>query len=441
MPTRALIAVLAAAVCLSPAHADDWPQWRGPNRDGQSAETGLLKSWPQKGPKLLWTAEGLGTGWSSPAVVKGLLFVTGVHGKAEFLYAYDLDGQLQWKEEVGPAWTRSHPGSRYTPTVNDNDVYVLTSSGLLACYEAKTGGKWWAVDVAERFKAAQPLWGFAEGLLVDGDRILCTPGGKDASLVALDKKSGQTVWTTKGLGDASAYCSPILAAQGDTRIVVTITAQNVVGVNAATGACLWRHPFRNMYGDHCVTPIYQDGRIYAAAGYGHGGMLLRPAADGKSVTPQWTDKRLDCLHGGVVLVNGHLYGSGDRNPNWVCLDWNTGQVRYEARGPGRGCVTYADGMLYCYSEDGVVALVPASPERFEVVSAFRVTKGSGEHWAHPVISDGRLYIRHGDALMAYDIKQREQGTGNREPGSSEPAKGEPAKTRGEDATNGPGGRK
>ena len=431
-----LVAIIAVAVLAAAARSDDWPQWRGPNRDGKSAETGLLKVWPPEGPKLLWVAEGLGAGWSSPAIAKGLLFVTGVHGKSEFLYAYDLDGSLQWKEEIGPAWTKTHPGARYTPTVGGSDLYVLTSGGVVSCYEAKTGAKWWSVDIGDRFKSSPPSWGFAEGLLLDGERLICTPGGKDASLVALDKMTGQTAWTTKGLGDADAYCAPILVAQGNARLIVTLTAQNVVGIRADTGACLWRYPFRNLYGDHCITPIFHEGRLYVAAGYGCGGTLLKLATDGKSVTREWADTRLDCLHGGVVLVNGYLYGSGDRNPRWVCLDFGTGEAKYEERGIGGGCVTYADGMLYCYSEDGVVAIVPASPDRYEVASAFRIAKGTGEHWAHPVISGGRLYIRHGDALMAYDLKQREQGTG-----SSEPAKGEPAKTQGESATKGPGGRK
>jgi outer membrane protein assembly factor BamB len=413
-----ILAILVLAA--SASRAEDWPQWRGPNRDGKSAETGLLKSWPKDGPKLLWAVEGLGTGWSSPAVVKGLVFVTGVRDDREFLYAYDLDGKLVWKEEIGPAWTRNYPGSRHTPAVSDGDVYVLTGKGLLSCYEAKSGGKWWRIDLVEQFKAAPPTWGFAEGLLVDGDNLICTPGGKEASLVALMKKSGQTTWTSKGLGDAAAYTAPILVAQGAARLIVQITSQHVVGVDAATGRCLWRQPFRNLYGDHCVTPIYQDGRIYAVAGFGLGGVMLRLAPDGKSVTPEWTDARLDSLHGGVILVDGFLYGAGDRNPRWLCLDWKTGEVKYEARAFKPGGIAYAEGMLYCYSQDGIVALVPATPREFQPVASFAVPKGTGEHWAHPVISGGRLYIRHGDVLMAYDIQDKSRppappGAENRPP--------------------------
>jgi len=399
--TLAMLTLAASAV-----RADDWPQWRGPNRDGKSAETGLLKAWPKDGPKLLWTVDRLGSGWSSPAVAGGMVFITGVRGDEEVLYAYDLDGNLAWQEVAGPAWTRNYPGSRHTPAVSDKDVYVLTGKGLLSCYEAKSGGRWWRVNVAEQFKATPPTWGFAEGLLVDGDNIICTPGGKDATLVALMKKSGQIVWTSKGLGDAAAYTAPILVTQGAARLIVQITSQNIVGVDAATGRCLWRQPFRNMYGDHCVTPIYQDGRIYATAGFGLGGVALRLAPDGRSVKQEWTDTRLDCLHGGVVLADGYLYGSGDRNPRWLCLDWKTGEAKYEARAFKPGSIAYADGMLYCYSQDGIVALVPATPREFQPVSAFDVLKGTGEHWAHPVISGGRLYIRHGDALMAYDIQDK-----------------------------------
>jgi len=398
--------LVLATVAAPAAWADDWPQWRGPNRDGKSAETGLLKSWPKDGPSLLWSVGGLGAGWSSPAVVGQLVFVTGVHGDKELVYAYDLDGKLAWKEEVGPAWTRSYPGSRYTPTVSDGSLYMLTGRGLLACYAAKSGIKCWSVDIAEKFKAAPPAWGFAEGPLVDGENIICTPGGREAALVALMRRSGETVWTAKCPGDTAAYVAPILVAQGPVRLVVQITSQNVVGLDAATGRCLWRQPFRNLYGDHCVTPIYQDGRIYAVAGFGLGGVALRLATDGKSVAPEWTDSRLDNLHGGVVLVDGRLYGSGDRNPSWLCLDWKTGEAKYEARGFKAGSIAYAEGMLYCYSQDGVVALVPATPREFEPVSTFEVLKGTGEHWAHPVVSGGRLYIRHGDTLMAYDIHDK-----------------------------------
>ena len=397
--TLVLLALAAAA-----AQAEDWPQWRGLNRDGKSPETGLLKAWPRGGPKLLWAAKGLGTGWASPAVVGNLALVTGVVGDREFLYAYELDGHLAWKEDIGPAWTRNYAGSRYTPAVSNGDVYVLTGKGLLSCYYAKLGAKRWTVNIALQFKATPPTWGFAEGLLVDGDNLLCTPGGKDASLVALAKASGQTVWTSTGLSDAAAYCAPIAVTRGAARLIVQITSQNLVGIDAATGRCLWKQAFRNMYGDHCVTPLYQDGRIYATAGFGMGGVSMALAPDGKAVTPAWAEPRLDCLHGGVVLVDGFLYGSGDRNPRWLCLDWKTGEAKYEIRGFRPGSVAYAEGMLYLYSQDGVVALVPASPEKFEIVSAFEVTQGAGEHWAHPVISGGRLYIRHGDALMAYDIR-------------------------------------
>jgi len=399
-----ILALTVPALLAAVAWADDWPQWRGPNRDGKSAETGLLARWPKDGPKLLWSAEGLGAGWASPAVVGDLVFVTGVRGDKEFLYACGIDGKLVWTEEVGPAWTRNYPGTRYAPTVADGSLYVLTGKGVLVCYAAKSGIRCWSVDVAEKFKAAPPAWGFAEGLLVDGELVFCTPGGREAALVALMRRSGETAWTAASPGDTAAYVSPILVTQGPARLVVQITAQNVIGVDAATGRCLWRQPFRNLYGDHCVTPIYQDGRIYAAAGFGLGGVALGLAPDGKSVTPAWTDPRLDCLHGGVVLAGGCLYGAGDRNPRWLCLDWKTGEAKYEVRGFKPGSVAYAEGMLYLYSQDGIVALVPATPEKFEIVSAFEVAKGTGEHWAHPVISGGRLYIRRGDALMAYDIK-------------------------------------
>jgi len=404
----ALALTLAGA---SAARADDWPQWRGPNRDGQSAETGLLTSWPPEGPRLLWTVEGVGLGWSSPAIVGRFIYITGVVAGTEFIYAYGLDGQLEWKEVVGPAWMKNYPGSRYTPAVSGSLVYTVTGRGLVAAFDAKVGAKEWAVDIGERFKAAPPRWGYAEGLLADGDNLICTPGGPDATMAAINRHTGETVWTTRGLSDDSAYAAPLLIKNADVRLLVTVTSRHVVGVEADTGRVLWRHPFRNLYGDHPITPIYHEGRIYVAAGYGMGGVMLKLAPDSRSVSAEWTDPRLDSLATGAVLVDGYIYGSGDRNPNWVCLEWATGKVMWEDRGIGRGCVAYADGMLYGYSQNGAVGLVKPSPKRCELVSAFAILKGMGQHWAHPVIAGGRLYIRHGDTLMAYDIRKPGTGTG------------------------------
>jgi len=237
--------------------------------------------------------------------------------------------------------------------------------------------------------------------------VICTPGGKDAALVALDKATGKTLWTTTGFSDQSAYCSPILIERGGIRLVVTITARYVVGINADTGAVLWQYPFDTEAEDpnHCVAPVYQDGLLYVTSGHGKGGQMLEVAPDGRQVAPRWTDSVLNTVHGGLVLVDGYVYGSTAKD-KWVCLELKTGQVMYETGVVGMGSVAYADGMLYCYGDNGKLSLVRATPATYEIVSQFKVTQGEGPDWTHPVISGGRLYIRHGDFLMAYDIQAK-----------------------------------
>ena len=410
--------VFGLALCLiglsycSAAEAADWPQWRGPNRDGKSSETGLLKKWPKGGPKLLWSIEGLGTGFSTVSVADGLLYTTGMVDKEGILFAYDLQGNLKWKKSYGAEWRGSSPGVRTTPTVDRDRVYVMSGNGRVVCFDAKTGEEKWAVDTLKRFDGKNIRWGISESVLIDGNNLICTPGGKDATIVALDKMTGETVWTSKGLSEKSCYSSLILVERGGNRLVVNMTENSVVGVDADTGKVLWVDKFEEYQEKpkdiNPVTPVYYNGCVYATSGYDDGGAMLELSPDGTKVSRKWVDTTLDCHHGGVVIVDGYIYGANwkdNRNGNWVCLDWDSGKVMYEKEWICKGSITYADGMLYCYEEkEGTVALVKASPEGFDIVSSFEVSKGTGKHWAHPVVCDGRLYIRHGDALMVYDIK-------------------------------------
>ena len=404
-----LTILLTGGVCL----ADDWPQFRGPNRSGKSAETGLLKKWPGAGPKLLWSVGGLGIGFSSVAVADGFIYTTGMLNGEGFLFAYDLAGNLKWKVSYGPEWQRSHRGTRTIPTVDDSRVYVFSGTGVLACFDTKTGKEKWTVDTVKKFGGKNIMWGIAESVLIVGANAICTPGGKDASVVALDKITGQTVWTSKGLSERSSYCSPALIETGNAKLIVTMLERSVVGLDIKTGRVLWKDRIKEGIGrhNHPVTPLYHDGYIYITAGYDKGGVKYRLSADGTKISKKWEDATLDVHHGGVVLVDGYLYGANwnsNARGDWACLDWANGKVMYETRWNGnKGSIIYADGMLYCYDENtGDLALVKASPKGFEIVSSFRITEGSGKHWAHPAISDGRLYIRHGDALMAYDIKNK-----------------------------------
>ena len=406
-----LTVLLTGRVC----YTDAWPQFRGPNRDGKSAETGLLKKWPEGGPKLLWSVEGLGIGFSSVAVANGFIYTTAMLDGEGFLFAYDLNGKLQWKVSYGPEWRRSHRGTRTTPTLDDNRVYVFSGLGLLTCFDAKTSEKIWDVDTLEKFQGKNIIWGMTGSPLIDGRKIYCTPGGKNGTVVALDKITGWAIWATTGLSESSAYCSPILIERGGNRLLITMIQKSIICVSPDDGKLIWRVPYETSYDTGIITPVYKDGCIFVTSvverKFTNGAVMFELTADGTAVTKKWDDQTLDCHHGGVVLIDGYLYGSnfkGIAKGDWVCLEWDTGKVMYETEWNGnKGPIIYADGLLYCYDENtGDVALVKPSPKGFEIISSFRITLGSGKHWAHPAISDGRLYIRHGDVLMAYDIRRK-----------------------------------
>lgn len=386
--------------------AADWPQWRGLQRDNISPETGLLRAWPEGGPVLAWSASGLGAGFSSPAVVDYVTYITGMREADSIgvLYAFDAEGAVLWQSPYGPEWTGMRPGTRSCPVVAGDSVFLLTGPGRVVCFARADGAMRWTVDIAERFGGTAPVAGFAESLLVVNDTVVCTPGGKDATVVALDVAAGETVWATKGFSEQSAYCSPILVDWGGTQQVITITAYSVVGVDAKSGEVLWKVPQDVGAKDpnHSISPVFENGLVYATSGHGDGGQLIVLSNDGRNATVRWKDSILNCLHGGVTMHGGHIYGT-DSKGKWVCLDAATGAVRYEEKGVGRGSLVMTDGLLICYGEKGTVGLAPATPEAYALTSAFKVEVGEGPHWAHPVLSNGRLYLRHGDVLLAYAV--------------------------------------
>ena len=410
------LSLLGVLLCSTLTVAADWPQFRGPHRNGKSTETGLLKQWPEGGPPLLWEVDGLGEGYSSAAIARGTVYITGQIDAEGFVFAFDLNGKPQWKTRYGREWTKSYPAARCTPTVQDDRLYVTSGRGAVYCLDAGSGEIRWSLDAAEKYGPQWPRWGMSENVLIDGDRVICTPGGEVASIIALDKMTGNVVWECKELTQQSCYCNPIVITHGGRRLLVTMLADSVVGLDAATGKLLWHDDFDEYHVDrrrlvNANTPIYHDGRLYTTSGYENGGALLQLSPDGTSVKRLWTDAMLDVHHGGVVLVDGYLYGANwtsNSRGNWVCLRWEDGQTMYDTRWNGnKGSVIYADGMLYCYDErTGDVGLVKATPDEFQVVSKFTIAKGKGPYWAHPSLADGRLYLRHGAHLMVYDITTR-----------------------------------
>jgi len=392
------------------APAADSPQFRGPERTGVFPETGLLKSWPEAGPPVAWIAKGLGRGYSSVSVVDGTIYATGMLEEDQgYRFVLNTDGVIERRIPYGKeTLDKQAPGVRSTPTIDGDRLYLLSALGSVYCIDPAKGEIRWEVNIIERFKAENNQWNLAESLLVDGDRVICTPGGPDAGVAALNKLTGETVWTTKGLSDQASYCSPAIINHGRRRILLNETAKLVVGIDADTGNLLWTHDHPTDWDIHAVTPLYKDGLVYFTGGYGSGGGALELSPDGSAITEKWTDKNLDCQHHGVVLVDGYLYGTGHKNSQLMCLEMATGKLMWTTKEVRQGVVVYADGMLYVYEgpKSGIVSLVKAVPTGFERTGRFTVTDGTDNHWAHPTIANGRLYIRHGDALIAYDISAK-----------------------------------
>jgi len=409
MAVAALVALLACVIPAACAYGDDWAQFRGPNRDGKSAETGLLKVWPEGGPTLLWTAKGCGTGFGSPAIVGNMIYIVGDVNDAESLIVFGADGKLVGQKPFGAANSKSKRGligGRSTPTVEGGMIYVGGALGELACFDAKTLEKQWGVNVKDEFKGVIPAWEYSDSPLLDGDNVFCAPGGPDAGIVALNRKTGKTVWTSKGLSDPAGYASCMKMTVNNLPMILTMTAKGLVGVSEKTGQFLWRYDRPSSKQQNCPSPVFMGNRVFEATGYKSGGGAadLTVGENGAvKATQAWETKDMDCHHGGYVLVGGNIYGNN--GPGWACLDFKSGQTKWNDKGVGKGCVIYADGMLYTQGENTQIGLVKASPEALTLVSKFTLAKGgNAQLWAHPAIANGRLYIRHGDALFCYDIK-------------------------------------
>ncbi len=399
-----------APPAVAPDEAPYWPRFHGPLGDNKSADKGLLQQWPESGPPLQWTVTGLGFGYSTISTANGLIYTAGNKDDKTVVSAIDLGGSVQWQIENGAAWAASFEGTRGTPTIDGDRVYHQSPLGNIVCLNAKSGDRVWEANSLERFGGKNITWALAESLLIDGDRLICCPGGSDASVAALDKRTGDTIWKAEPTGDKAGYSSPTLAEHNGLRIIFVMTAKSVIGVNADTGKLLFRHPFKTQYDVNVLKPILHDGHLLVSGGYGTtGSQLLKLDVDGDdvSVSLVWESKDMDNHHGGVMLLDGCLYGAAHKfnNAKWICLDWATGQLKWADRGIGKGSVTFADGMLYMMSEKSQVGLAKPSPDGHEVISKFRLPPGgSGSSWAHPVVCGGRLYLRHADRLFVYDVR-------------------------------------
>ena len=401
---------LAVAVFLGVAAVDaaDWPQWQGPDRTRISKETGLLKEWPSGGPRVVWTAGNLGTGYGSMAVAGDRVFLQGARESNSVVIALNrADGKEVWAKALGPIETRMRTpmgaGPRGTPTVDGDRLYVLTENGDLACVKTD-GSPVWQLNILKEFGGPQLQWLISESPLVDGPHVVVSPGGPGAGMVKLDKMTGKTVWTSKELGDTAAYSSITVADVQGVRTYMTFTADAGVGVRASDGKLMFRYPKAANGVANIATPIFFNDKVFFTSGYGAGGGLLDLSAKGGEVVANevYHTTNMRNHHGGVVLVDGYLYGFSDLI--LTCLEFATGNLMWRDRSVGKGSVTYADGHLYIQSENNMVGLAEASSAGYRETGRFEIPDKGQKSWAHPVISDGRLYVRNQDTLLVYDIK-------------------------------------
>ena len=405
-----IASLLTITLSLHSVTAADWPQFRGPNRDNLSRETGLLAEWPKGGPALAWKAQGLGKGYSSVAVVGNRIYTAGEDANASYVRALSTDGKHVWRAELGkPGAPGGYDGTRATPTVADGVIFMLGQNGDVLCVSAANGKEKWRKNMRKDFAGQVGDWGYSESLLVDGERLIVSPGGKGGTLAALNKTTGEVIWRSTKFTDSAEYVSPILTTIGGVPQYVQLTQRSLAGIEPKTGDVLWVTARK---GSTAVipTPVVENDLVFVTSGYGVGcnAFKITKSPGGFSAEETYSNKDMADHHGGVILKDGFVYGHSD-SKGWICMDVKTGEVKWSDKGVGKGSVTFADGHLYCRSEGGKgqVALVEATPTGYKETGRFeqpdRSTKNS---WAHPVVANGRLYLRDQDALLCYDIKAK-----------------------------------
>ncbi len=389
-------------------------QWRGANRDGKFTDTGLLKKWPDAGPQLLLKVEGIGKGYSSVIATDKYLFATGMIDTLDYLSCITPEGQIKWKVPYGRSWTQSFPETRGSATVEGDRVYVISGTGQLVCLNVADGTILWKVNVDKEYKSEWHIWGVSESPLIVDDKVICSPGGKETSIVAFDKMTGKLIWKSESVGGPRCYISPIIYEYKQFRYILAATGTNLIALEPATGKVAWT--FKYWDGAKwdqpgliwANTPVVKGADIFISMGYDYRNAMLTMSEDGKSVTEKWSNMVLDNHHHGLIELDGNLYGSNwisNSKGKWVCLDWNSGQTKYETDWLTKGELVYADGLFYILEEkSGTMALVKPNPQSFDVVSSFKLEGGAGPFWSHPFIANGKLYLRHGDVLFVYNIK-------------------------------------
>ena len=389
--------------------AAELAQWRGNNRDGIYYEKNLLDSWPENGPELLWTIDGLGNGYAAPSVMKSKVFINGEKDSTSYLFAYDTDGNLLWeasngKEFMGEGFSSTYPGSRSTPTVVDNLVYTSSGKGRIACFDAETGTEKWAVHIVKDLGGLDSYFGYSESLVVDKDKVYCFPGGSINNTVALDRFTGEIVWSNKAVQDTFSYCSPLLIELPKRKVLITHSRHFLYALDAENGNALGTYfiPHYEYDGEHCNSPLFSDEHIYFVGNEKEDGAVkLSISPDGKIINRVWQNSKIKNNFNGYVKNKGHLFVMV--KGNWLkALDEETGHVNDSVK-VANGSIIFADNKYFCYGMNGDVNLLTYNENEFELKGNFKLKAGTGHHFSHPVLSNGVLYVRHGNALAAYKV--------------------------------------
>ena len=408
---KTLLYFFIAAILTSCATKEEkkttFEQWRGEHRDGKYQESNLLTTWPEDGPELLWFNEDLGAGYGSPIITDSTIYILASRDSIATVVAFNLKGNIKWQKDFGFEWNSSYPGTRSTPTLINNLLYVSSGKGEIACVNSENGEILWTKNMLDDFHGQNPYFGYAQSLLINDSIVYAMPGGADTNMLALNRYNGDIIWISKANGEKPAYNSPRIIDIDIKQILVTYSQESFMGVDAKTGKLLWSESFTSKYPNHANTILYEDSAIFTAAPIGHGILKYQLADDGLAITKIWKDTIIDNYFGGMIKLADKLYtGAGGRSKNLLMLNANTGEI-LDSLETGNGSIIYADSMLYTYAhKNGKVCLVV--PETFEIKGSFKVKKGKREHFSHPVIKNGVLYIRHGNALMAYNIKDKKQ---------------------------------
>lgn len=383
-------------------------QWRGDMRDGVYHETGLLNEWPENGPEMLWSFEGIGKGYASPAILNDRIFVNGEQDSTSFLFCFDMKGKLLWKspngrEFMGEGFSATYPGSRSTPTVVDNLVYTTSGKGRIACFDANNGEEQWAIHIVKDLGGLDSYFGYSESLVVDGNKVYCFPGGEKNNTVALDRFTGEKIWSNKAMQDTFSYCSPVLVQLNDKKVLLTHSRHFLYTLDAANGSILGQELIDHYQydGEHCNTPLYADGSVFFIGNEKEDGAVRWDMDANGKLNEVWRKPKIKNNFNGFVKVDNCLFTLVKGN-KLQALDIKTGERVAETKA-ATGSIIYADNKFYCYGMNGDVNLITYSESAFKHHGTFKVNLGDGHHFAHPVISNGQLFIRHGGTLMAYKI--------------------------------------